>query len=333
MMNAAKSAISALTTFAIKTQQVARNGLAFGLLLLGSLSGLTALAQAPELKLTQVSPHTYYAEGLFALGTPLNQNFISNAGVVLAPEGVVVIDALGSPALAQRLIEEIHAITHKPITHVIVTHYHADHVYGLQAFRDVGATIIAQEQGRVYLTSDTARLRLEVSREELAPWIDEQTRLQAADQWIGADQTVMLSGWPFELMKVGPAHTPDDLAVYVPNEDVLFAGDLMFQGRIPFVGSADSEGWISSLNRLITLAPSAAVPGHGPFSKDPAQDLKFTRDYLQFLRDKMYEPARNLDDFDEAYKAVDWTPYASYPLFRAANRMNAYNVFLSIQSE
>ena len=325
--------LNALEGFVIKIHQMMRSCLAFGLLLVGSVGGFTVLAQTPELKLTQVSPNTYYAEGLFALGTPLNQNFISNAGVVIAPEGVVVIDALGSPALAQRLIEEINTITNKPITHVIVTHYHADHVYGLQAFRDLGATIIAQEQGKVYLTSDTARLRLEISREELAPWIDEQTRLQAADQWISADQTVILSGWPFDLMKVGPAHTPDDLAVYVPKEDVLFAGDLMFQGRIPFVGNADSEGWISSLNRLIKLSPSAVVPGHGPFSTDPAQDLQFTRDYLQFLRDKMYEPARNLDDFDEAYKAVDWSPYASYPLFRAANRMNAYNVFLSIQSQ
>jgi glyoxylase-like metal-dependent hydrolase (beta-lactamase superfamily II) len=325
--------LNALEGFVIKIHQMMRSCLAFGLLLVGSVGGFTVLAQTPELKLTQVSPNTYYAEGLFALGTPLNQNFISNAGVVIAPEGVVVIDALGSPALAQRLIEEINTITNKPITHVIVTHYHADHVYGLQAFRDLGATIIAQEQGQVYLTSDTARLRLEISREELAPWIDEQTRLQAADQWISADQTVILSGWPFDLMKVGPAHTPDDLAVYVPKEDVLFAGDLMFQGRIPFVGNADSEGWISSLNRLIKLSPSAVVPGHGPFSTDPAQDLQFTRDYLQFLRDKMYEPARNLDDFDEAYKAVDWSPYASYPLFRAANRMNAYNVFLSIQSQ
>jgi len=314
-------------------QQMVRQCLAFGLLSVGVWVSFAALAQAPQLKLTQVSPNTYYAEGLSALGTPLNQNFISNAGVVLAPEGVVVIDALGSPALAQRLIEEINAITSKPITHVIVTHYHADHVYGLQAFRNLGATIIAQEQGKVYLTSDTARLRLEVSREELAPWIDEQTRLQAADQWISNDQTIILSGWPFDLMKVGPAHTPDDLAVYVPKEDVLFAGDLMFQGRIPFVGNADSAGWIASLNRLIKLAPSAVVPGHGPFSTVPVQDLQFTRDYLQFLRDEMYEPARNLDDFDEAYKSVDWSPYASYPLFRAANRMNAYNVFLSIQSE
>jgi len=317
----------------MKIQQMARQLLAFGLLLAGLLVSFATWAQTPQLKLKQVSPNTYYAEGLSALGTPLNQNFISNAGVVLAPEGVVVIDALGSPALAQRLIEEINAITNKPITHVIVTHYHADHVYGLQVFRDAGATIIAQEQGKVYLTSDTARLRLEVSREELAPWVDDQTRLQAADQWISTDQTVMLSGWPFDLMTVGPAHTPDDLAVYVPKEDVLFAGDLVFQGRIPFVGNADSKGWIASLNRLIKLAPSAVVPGHGPYSTNPAQDLTFTRDYLQFLRDNMYEPARNLDDFDEAYKAVDWSLYAPYPLFRAANRMNAYNVFLSIQSE
>jgi glyoxylase-like metal-dependent hydrolase (beta-lactamase superfamily II) len=317
----------------MKIQQIPRQLLAFGLLLAGLLVSFATWAQTPQLKLKQVSPNTYYAEGLSALGTPLNQNFISNAGVVLAPEGVVVIDALGSPALAQRLIEEINEITNKPITHVIVTHYHADHVYGLQVFRDAGATIIAQEQGKVYLTSDTARLRLEVSREELAPWVDDQTRLQAADQWISTDQTVMLSGWPFDLIAVGPAHTPDDLAVYVPNEDVLFAGDLVFQGRIPFVGNADSKGWIASLNRLIKLAPSAVVPGHGPYSTNPAQDLTFTRDYLQFLRDNMYEPARNLDDFDEAYKAVDWSLYAPYPLFRAANRMNAYNVFLSIQSE
>lgn len=288
---------------------------------------------APNLKLTQVSPNAYYAEGLFELGTPLNQNFISNAGVVVAPEGVVVVDALGSPALARQLIEEIRAITDKPITHVIVTHYHADHVYGLQAFRDVGATIIAQQEGRLYLTSDTARMRLEVSREALAPWIDEKTQLQAADRWVSEDQTVMLGGWPFELMKVGPAHTPDDLAVYVPTEDVLFAGDLMFQGRIPFVGNADSVGWISSLNRLLAIEPAVVVPGHGPFSINPAQDIQFTRDYLLFLRNSMHQAARNLDDFEAAYAAVDWSTYAAYPLFRAANRMNAYNVYLSIQSE
>ncbi|UOD49671.1 MBL fold metallo-hydrolase [Orrella daihaiensis] len=289
-------------------------------------------SEAPKLELKQVSDHAYYVEGLFELGTPLNQNFISNAGVVIAPEGVVVIDALGSPALAERLVVEIRKVTDKPIQYVIITHYHADHVYGLQVFKDLGAKVIAQEKGKLYLTSETAKLRLEVSREELAPWVDENTRLEAADVWVINDEQLMLSGWQFDLLKVGPAHTPDDLSVYVPAENVLFAGDLMFQGRIPFVGNADSAGWIKSLDRLLTLSPKVVVPGHGPHSTDPAEDLKFTRDYLQYLRDEMREPALNLDDFDEAYKNADWSPYEGYPLFRAANRMNAYNVFLSIQT-
>jgi len=289
--------------------------------------------EPPELKLQQVSEHAYYAEGLFALGTPLNQNFISNAGVVIAPKGVVVIDALGSPALAERLVAEIRKITDKPIEYVIVTHYHADHVYGLQVFKDLGAKVIAQEQGKLYLTSETAKLRLEVSREELAPWVDEDTRIEAADIWVMNDEQMMLSGWQFDLLKVGPAHTPDDLSVFVPEENVLFAGDLMFQGRIPFVGNADSAGWIASLERLMTLSPDVVVPGHGPYSTDPAEDLKFTRDYLQYLRDEMREPALNLDLFDDAYEAADWSPYEGYPLFKAANRMNAYNVFISIQTE
>jgi glyoxylase-like metal-dependent hydrolase (beta-lactamase superfamily II) len=294
---------------------------------------LAGASEVPKLELQQVSEHAYYAEGLFELGTPLNQNFISNAGVVVAPEGVVVIDALGSPALAERLVAEIRKITDKPIEYVIVTHYHADHVYGLQVFKDLGAKVIAQEQGKLYLTSETAKLRLEVSREELAPWVNDDTRLQAADIWVLNDEQLMLSGWQFDLLKVGPAHTADDISVFVPEENVLFAGDLMFQGRIPFVGNADSAGWIASLERLMTLEPDVVVPGHGPYSTNPAEDLKFTRDYLQYLRDTMREPALDLELFDDAYKAADWSPYEGYPLFRAANRMNAYNVFLSIQSE
>ncbi len=304
-----------------------------GIVLGAGLVGAGFASEVPKLELKQVSDHAYYAEGLFELGTPLNQNFISNAGVVVAPDGVVVIDALGSPALAERLVAEIRKITDKHIEYVIVTHYHADHVYGLQVFKDLGAKVIAQEQGKLYLTSETARLRLEVSREDLAPWVDEDTRLEAADIWVMNDEQLVLSGWQFDLLKVGPAHTPDDLSVFVPEENVLFAGDLMFQGRIPFVGNADSAGWIASLDRLLTLDPAVVVPGHGPYSTNPAEDLTFTRDYLQYLRDTMREPALDLELFDDAYAEADWSPYEGYPLFRAANRMNAYNVFLSIQTE
>jgi len=294
---------------------------------------LAGVSEAGTVRLEQVGPNTFYAEGVTALGSALNRNFISNAGVVIAPEAVVVIDALGSVDLAEQLIEQIRTLTPKPITHVIVTHYHADHIYGLQAFRDIGATIIAQSQAKLYLNSDTAQRRLEVSREQLAPWVDESTQLQAADIWIDADTEMMIAGWLFQILKVGPAHTPDDLAVYVPQEQALFAGDLVFRQRIPYVGTADSAGWIRSLDRLIELQASVMVPGHGPYSTEVTQDIAFTRDYLQFLRDQLAEPAYNLEDFEQTYSEIDWSAYEDTLLFREANRMNAYNVFISIQQE
>ena len=291
--------------------------------------------QASErmLMLTPVSNNAYYAEGVSALGSPLNKNFISNAGVVIGPTGVIVIDALGSPALGKQLIAEIRKLTDKPIQFVIVTHYHADHIYGLQSFIDIGVTIIAQESAKEYLSSDTAQLRLQASRTELAPWVNADTRLVPASKWIQQDTHLSLSGLDVELIKMGPAHTPDDLAIYFPSEGVLFAGDLVFRGRIPYVGNADSLGWIKSLDKLLARQAKVIVPGHGPSSTSTKEDLQFIRDYLIFVRKAMEQAARDLEPFDEAYAATDWSRYEKIPLFRLANRMNAYNIYLSIQNE
>ena len=137
--------------------------------------GATAAKVAPpEMVAQKVSPSAWYVEGVGALGSSANQNFISNAAFIVTPAGVVVIDALGSPALAGRLMAEIRKVTPIPVTHVIVTHYHADHIYGLQALKAQGARIIAHRAALEYLNSDNARLRLEASRQELAPWIDDK---------------------------------------------------------------------------------------------------------------------------------------------------------------
>lgn len=295
--------------------------------------GVSAFSADSPLTLTQVGPHAYYAQGVSALGSPLNRNFISNAGVVIGPQGVIVIDALGSPALGTQMIAEIRKLTDKPIQYVIVTHYHADHIYGLQSFVDIGAKVIAQNSAKDYLGSDTAQLRLQASRTELAPWINDQTRLVPATRWISDDIRLTLSGLEVDIIKMGPAHTPDDLAIFFPSERVLFAGDLVFRGRIPYVGNADSLGWIKSLDKLLNRDAKTIVPGHGPASESPDEDLKFTRDYLVFVRQAMVRAARELEPFDDAYAATDWSQYEKVPLFNAANRMNAYNIYLSIQNE
>jgi glyoxylase-like metal-dependent hydrolase (beta-lactamase superfamily II) len=281
-----------------------------------------------------VAPDVWFVQGEAALGTMANRNFISNAGFVVTGDGVVVIDALGSPALADALIAEIRRITPQPIRYVIVTHYHADHIYGLQAFKAAGATIVAHEAGRAYLSSDTARQRLDASRQQLAPWVDEKTQLVAADRWIGEQQvTLSVGAFDLHIRHAGPAHTAEDLVVHVPQREVLFAGDLVFQGRIPFVGQADSQQWIAALTQLLDAKARVVIPGHGPVSTDPAADLALTRDYLIHLRKAMGEAARNLEPFDEAYAKTDWSRFEHLPLFKAANRMNAYNTYLLMEQQ
>lgn len=305
----------------------------WALALLLTITG-AAMAAATPLKATQVADRVWFVQGDAALGSPANRNFISNAGFVVTDDGVVVIDALGSPALAKELLAEIHRVTPQPVRYLIVTHYHADHIYGLQVFKAAGAKIIAHSEGREYLNSDTAQQRLEASRVELAPWVDAQTRLVPADEWVsGEEKTLRVGTFDFLIRHVGPAHTPEDLVVFVPKLGVMFSGDLFFRGRIPFVGQADSRLWIASLERLIDAKPRVVVPGHGPVSNDPLTDLQLTRDYLVFLRQTMGKAAHELEPFDEAYAKADWSRFKKLPLFGAANRMNAYNTYLLMEQQ
>jgi glyoxylase-like metal-dependent hydrolase (beta-lactamase superfamily II) len=296
--------------------------------------GAPATAADAPLRAEKIAEAVWFVQGEAALGSSANRNFISNAAFVVTDDGVVVLDALGSPALGEALIAEIRRVTAQPIRYVIVSHYHADHIYGLQAFQAAGARVLAHEAGREYLNSDLAQRRLEASRQGLFPWIDERTRLVAADEWLRGDETTLrLGSHELLIRRGGPAHTPEDLVVFHRNSGVLFSGDLVFRGRIPFVGQADSRQWIASLARLIEFKPRLLVPGHGPVSPAPQDDLALTRDYLMHLRAAMGEAARNLEPFDEAYERADWSRFAHLPLFRAANRMNAYNTYLLMEQQ
>jgi glyoxylase-like metal-dependent hydrolase (beta-lactamase superfamily II) len=313
----------------MKLRHVLGGVIAWGLI----AAGAAGAADTP-VKAVKVAEDVWVVQGESAQGSAANRNFISNAGFVVTGDGVVVVDALGSPTLAEEMIAEIRRVTSQPIRHVIVTHYHADHFYGLQAFKAVGASVVAHRAAGEYLNSDTAQRRLAASREELFPWIDERTRLVAPDRWLDQPDTVLRIGaHEFLIRHVGPAHTAEDLVVYLPSRGVLFAGDMVFRGRIPFVGQSDSRQWIESLSRLIEFKPRIVVPGHGAVSTDPATDMELTRDYLAYLRKTMGDAARDLEPFDEAYAKADWSRFERMPLFRAVNRMNAYNTYLLMEQQ
>jgi len=299
---------------------------------LPSASANKEVATVP-MEAVKVGTHSYFVQGQAGVASSANEGFMSNAGFVVTRDGVVVFDALASPPLAEKLVGLIRKVTPKPIKRVIVSHYHADHFYGLQVFKALGAEIWAHRAAEGATRTEEAAQRLTQRREVLFPWVDENTQLLEADYFVEGDTDFEMGGVKFALRHVGPAHSSEDLALMVRNDGVLFAGDLVFIGRVPFVGDADSAGWIAGMDKLIALKPEVLVPGHGSPSRNPGKDLVFTRDYLKFLRTHMGQAARDMVPFEQAYENTDWSKYRFMPAFNEANRLNAYNQYLLMEQE
>ena len=290
-------------------------------------------AASVKVKAVKVGAHAYYVDGLPGAASAANQGYMSNAGFVITPLGVVVFDSLGSPPLGEALIAQIRKLTPVPIKRVIVSHYHADHVYGLQAFKALGAEIWAHEGGKEYFASDELERRLAQRREELFPWVDETTKVLPPDRWLSGDEDFELGGVQFAVRFVGPAHSPEDLALFIPQDNMLFAGDLVFKGRVPYVGAADSKSWLASLDKLLAFHAKVMVPGHGGVSHNAKKDLTLTRDYLLYLRKTMGRAVAELIPFDEAYAKTSWKQFEKLPAFNEANRANAYNTYILMEKE
>lgn len=285
------------------------------------------------MKAVRLGTHSYFVQGLPGAASSENQGFMSNAGFVVTRDGVVVFDALASVPLARKLLGVIRTITQQPIRRVIVSHYHADHFYGLSVFKAAGAEIWAHRNAEGGTRGEGAAERFAQRKEALFPWVDDRTPLLEPDHLLAGDTEFVLGGVHFALRYVGPAHSAEDMAMLVKEDRVLYAGDLVFRGRVPFVGDADSAAWISALDKLLAFNARVLVPGHGAPSRKPRVDLVLTRDYLHFLRQHMGQAARDLIPFDDAYAATDWSRYRSMPAFDEANRVNAYNQYLRLEQE
>ena len=285
-----------------------------------------------DMTLKQVSEHVYFVEGVPGIATD-NQGFISNAGVIVTGAGVVIFDALGTPALGQLLLEKIRAITAEPLVRVIVSHYHADHIYGLQVFEDLNAEILAPAGAEKYLASDSARERLEDRRFTLDPWVNEDTRLVYPDRYLSEGRQFSLGDVSFTVTVVGNAHSDGDMTLYVMPDRVLFSGDIIFEGRVPFLGDANTKNWVQVLERMEKEQLVALIPGHGGVAENPNDVISLTRRYLSYLRHEMSLAVEDFVPFDEAYEEIDWSDFEQLPAFEETNRRNAYQVYLSLEAE
>ena len=291
------------------------------------------------------SKPVYYIIGESGVPGANNEGHTSNAGFVVTDDGVVVYDALGTPALGYRLIQRIREVTNKPIRKVIISHYHADHIYGLQAFKQHGdqPKVIAHRETLGYVggsrstQGEAAQRRLQQRRDALFPWVDENTFLVTPDITFDNEYSFKMGGLTFEVHHLGPAHAPGDSIMLVKELGVLFSGDVIYKGRIPFLDSPEINvrNWLKGLDYLTSLSPTPRfiIPGHGDVETDVARSLAFTKGYLEYVINAMKKALQDMKSFDEAYKKTDWSKYENMPAFKASNRGNAYRIYLELEPE
>jgi cyclase len=205
----------------------------------------------------------------------------SNAGFVIGPEAVLVVDTFESSAAAQKMLEAIREKTSLPVRYVVNTHYHLDHVAGNAVFAQSGAIVMAQDNVRLWIRTENLKFFGEKITPKQRAWVNSfylpnVTYAQGATAYIGTDHG--------EVLRFMPGHTGGDTIIYDPQANVVFCGDLFWNHALPNLIDASTKEWVETLNVLLHDYPSAKfVPGHGATVGD-ASDVRAFRDYLVFLR-------------------------------------------------
>ena len=203
------------------------------------------------------------AEDTFAWIQPDGTWWLNNAGAVAWPDGALVVDTCATEARTRRFLDAVDAATGgTPVRYAVNTHEHGDHTYGNSLLPEE-AVLIGHEAMRDRLLRDRLIDRGAVHWSPVPDW-GRVTR-RVPDVTVASSLRVHGGGRPIEIVHPGgPAHTTGDLAVWLPGDRVLFAGDLLFVGLTPLVFGGSLEGALQSLDWVAGFGPDVVVPGHGP---------------------------------------------------------------------
>jgi glyoxylase-like metal-dependent hydrolase (beta-lactamase superfamily II) len=213
-----------------------------------------------------------------------------NTGIVIGDDAVMVIDTQATPVMAADVIRRIREVTDKPIKYVCLSHYHAVRVLGASAYMAEGGEHIIASQ-------DTYDLIVERGEQDKASEIGRFPRLfrnvesvPAGLTWptitFTGKMTLWLGKLEVQILQLGRGHTKGDTVVWLPQDRVLFSGDLVEFDATPYAGDAYFQDWPQTLRNIAALQPEKLVPGRGPALKNAAEvqaGLEGTRAFVSDL--------------------------------------------------
>jgi len=278
----------------------------------------------------EVVPGVWSAIGATAPGTYANSGHNNNLSFVITSEGVLVVNAGDNYLLAKALHDEIKKITDKPVKYVVLENGQGHAMLGSGYWREQGVPVIAHVDAVHEIEAQSFAL-LEVMqgrvKEKAAG-----TEVVMPDITFEDKKVIELGGERIELLNLGPAHSPGDIIVWLPQKKLVISGDMAFHQRmLPLFEHTDTAAWIETWDSFEALGAEVVIPGHGE-PTDMATVTTYTRDYLLYLRDKIGEVIENGGALQEAYE-IDQSPYMHLPTAEFLARRNAGQVFQSMEFE
>jgi glyoxylase-like metal-dependent hydrolase (beta-lactamase superfamily II) len=256
-----------------------------------------------------------------------NRGFVGNSGFVVGSTGVVVIDTGTSYRHGRRMLEAISRTTGKPVELVIITHAVQEFLFGNAAFEERGIPILAHPQ-----TAKLMKARCDHCLQNLKPVLGTEldgTRLVLPAREVEATTRMEAGGRRLELIYLGWASTPGDLAVLDRDSGVLFAGGLICVGRIPDIRDSDFEGWQRALRQLEKFKPARIVPGHGSVSGPEA--IASTAGYLDALDGIVKSLYAESSSLMEAVEKAALPAYQGWSMYATTHRQNTLHRYLQLE--
>ncbi len=209
-----------------------------------------------------------------------------NTGIIIGDDAVMVIDTQATPVMAADVIRRIREVTDKPIKYVVLSHYHAVRVLGASAYKP--EQIIASQ--------DTYDLIVERGEQDKASEIGRFPRLFNAVESVPpgmtwptmtftGKMTIWLGKLEVQLLQLGRGHTKGDTVAWLPQQKIMFSGDLVEFGATPYAGDAYFKDWPTTLDAIAALKPEKLVPGRGAALQTPAQVARGLTETCAFVSD------------------------------------------------